>query len=78
MGQRTRTAECLNTAGEGVPDKECEGTRPETSESCDMGVCAKGWYHTAWSEEVMSSFLSFFLSLFFFCKKVNIIFLQKT
>ena len=46
--------ECLNVAGDVVPDRECEGVKPETEESCDMGVCAKGWYHTAWSEEVVS------------------------
>ena len=46
--------ECLNVAGDVVPDRECEGVKPDTEESCDMGVCAKGWYHTAWSEEVVN------------------------
>ena len=54
VGQRTRTVDCLNVAGDVVPDRECEGVKPDTEESCDMGVCAKGWYHTAWSEEVGS------------------------
>ena len=43
---------CVNTAGNLVADSECEGVKPPTSESCDMGLCAKGWYHTSWSEEV--------------------------
>ena len=44
--------ECIDTAGKVVADTECEGFKPPTSESCDMGMCAKGWYQTAWSEEV--------------------------
>ena len=43
---------CVDTGGKVVADKECERVKPLTSESCDMGMCAKGWYHTAWSEEV--------------------------
>ncbi|XP_052793275.1 thrombospondin type-1 domain-containing protein 4-like isoform X2 [Mya arenaria] len=55
LGQLTRDVDCANTEAEQVPDQECAGPKPEASQSCDMGTCAKGWFHTPWVKKCTSS-----------------------
>lgn len=54
LGERTRAAMCVNGEGETVSHAKCSLDRPKTSEICDMGSCARGWYHTKWSREVIN------------------------
>ncbi|XP_052283234.1 uncharacterized protein LOC127880047 isoform X1 [Dreissena polymorpha] len=51
IGQRSRPLECVNSEGGNVSNTECLTVRPETSETCDMGTCAQGWFHTEWSKQ---------------------------
>lgn len=53
VGESSRTVDCVNTEGEIVPDSECARIKPETTELCDMGTCAKGWFLTTWSKKVI-------------------------
>lgn len=52
VGESSRTVDCVNTEGEIVPESDCARIKPETTELCDMGTCAKGWFLTTWSKKV--------------------------
>lgn len=54
LGERTRSVLCVNGDGKSVPLYHCRQQRPTATELCDMGSCAKGWYHTKWSKKVCS------------------------
>ncbi|XP_066541314.1 thrombospondin type-1 domain-containing protein 4 [Hoplias malabaricus] len=50
VGQRTREVHCVSNVGDFVEDEECNmKLRPSDLENCDMGPCAKSWFHTDWS-----------------------------
>ncbi|XP_034535418.1 thrombospondin type-1 domain-containing protein 4-like [Notolabrus celidotus] len=50
LGQRSREVRCVSNVGDFVPDEECNmNLRPHDVENCDMGTCAKSWFHTEWS-----------------------------
>ncbi|XP_025077447.1 thrombospondin type-1 domain-containing protein 4-like isoform X3 [Pomacea canaliculata] len=51
LGERTRSVLCVNGDGKSVPLYHCRQQRPTATELCDMGSCAKGWYHTKWSKK---------------------------
>uniref|UniRef100_A0A8C6V216 Thrombospondin type 1 domain containing 4 n=1 Tax=Neogobius melanostomus TaxID=47308 RepID=A0A8C6V216_9GOBI len=49
LGQRSREVRCVSNEGDFVPDEECNmHLRPVHIENCDMGACAKSWFHTEW------------------------------
>nr|XP_057944637.1 thrombospondin type-1 domain-containing protein 4-like [Doryrhamphus excisus] len=49
LGQRSREVRCVSNVGDFVPDAECNmNLRPFDIENCDMGACAKSWFHTDW------------------------------
>ncbi|XP_046581492.1 LOW QUALITY PROTEIN: ADAMTS-like protein 4 [Haliotis rubra] len=45
-GERRRTVTCMSVEGRAVADRQCGILKPDTTEICDMGSCARGWYHT--------------------------------
>ncbi|KAK6188578.1 hypothetical protein SNE40_004726 [Patella caerulea] len=50
-GQRTREVRCVDIKGQTTDDQQCGHHKPDEEEICDMGSCAKGWYHSRWSDE---------------------------
>ncbi|XP_041074821.1 thrombospondin type-1 domain-containing protein 4-like [Polyodon spathula] len=51
VGQRTRDIKCVDNLGDVVDDEECNlKLKPEDSENCDAGPCARSWFLTEWSE----------------------------
>ncbi|XP_067667252.1 thrombospondin type-1 domain-containing protein 4-like isoform X2 [Haliotis asinina] len=50
-GERQRTVTCMSVEGRAVADRQCGILKPDTTEICDMGSCARGWYHTKWSAQ---------------------------
>ncbi|MGH0158037.1 UNVERIFIED_CONTAM: hypothetical protein FKN15_035548 [Acipenser sinensis] len=51
VGQRTRDIKCVDNLGDVVDDEECNlNLKPEDSENCDAGPCARSWFLTEWSE----------------------------
>ncbi|XP_067169571.1 ADAMTS-like protein 4, partial [Apteryx mantelli] len=54
-GQRTRHVRCVSTQGAPLSDTECPGAqRPSTRQACDMGPCARSWFHSDWSDTCSS------------------------
>ncbi|XP_062902795.1 thrombospondin type-1 domain-containing protein 4 isoform X1 [Mobula hypostoma] len=50
VGQRLRDVKCIDNLGDIVDDEECNmQLKPVDTENCDMGPCAKSWFHTDWS-----------------------------
>ncbi|XP_048398911.2 thrombospondin type-1 domain-containing protein 4 isoform X2 [Stegostoma tigrinum] len=50
VGQRIRDVKCIDNLGDIVDDEECNmQLKPADTENCDMGPCAKSWFHTDWS-----------------------------
>ncbi|XP_069781968.1 thrombospondin type-1 domain-containing protein 4 isoform X2 [Narcine bancroftii] len=50
VGQRLRDVKCIDNLGDVVDDEECNmQLKPADTENCDMGPCAKSWFHTDWS-----------------------------
>ncbi|XP_022535551.2 thrombospondin type-1 domain-containing protein 4 isoform X2 [Astyanax mexicanus] len=50
VGQRSREVRCVSNVGDFVEDEECNmKLRPSDAENCDMGPCAKSWFHTDWA-----------------------------
>ncbi|XP_043530208.1 thrombospondin type-1 domain-containing protein 4 [Chiloscyllium plagiosum] len=50
VGQRIRDVKCIDNLGDIVNDEECNmQLKPADTENCDMGPCAKSWFHTDWS-----------------------------
>ncbi|XP_078063248.1 thrombospondin type-1 domain-containing protein 4-like, partial [Mustelus asterias] len=50
VGQRIRDVKCIDNLGDIVDDEECNmQLKPVDTENCDMGPCAKSWFHTDWS-----------------------------
>ncbi|XP_038648541.1 thrombospondin type-1 domain-containing protein 4-like isoform X1 [Scyliorhinus canicula] len=50
VGQRIRDVKCIDNLGDIVNDEECNmQLKPVDTENCDMGPCAKSWFHTDWS-----------------------------
>ncbi|CAM9102852.1 unnamed protein product [Lampetra planeri] len=59
LGQRSREVRCVSNVGEFVPDAECNmNLRPIDIENCDMGPCAKSWFHTEWGSKVTEGYCS--------------------
>ncbi|MGH0137781.1 UNVERIFIED_CONTAM: hypothetical protein FKN15_025200 [Acipenser sinensis] len=51
VGQRTRDIKCVDNLGDVVDEEECNlNLKPEDSENCDAGPCARSWFLTEWSE----------------------------
>ncbi|XP_060064092.1 ADAMTS-like protein 4 [Ylistrum balloti] len=50
-GERVRKVYCESIEGGEAMENICNGIRPENVSTCDMGTCAKGWFHTRWSKE---------------------------
>ncbi|XP_071109939.1 ADAMTS-like protein 4 isoform X2 [Haliotis cracherodii] len=50
-GERKRTVTCTSVEGTPAADRQCGHPRPDSTEICDMGSCARGWYHTKWSAQ---------------------------
>ncbi|XP_051785872.1 thrombospondin type-1 domain-containing protein 4 [Erpetoichthys calabaricus] len=51
VGQRTRDIKCVDNLGDVVHDEECNmKLKPEYSENCDAGPCARSWFMTEWSD----------------------------
>ena len=51
-GQRSREVACIGPDGKPRAENTCIGSKPVVAEICDMGSCAKTWFHTAWDEQV--------------------------
>ncbi|XP_037395591.1 thrombospondin type-1 domain-containing protein 4 isoform X3 [Pygocentrus nattereri] len=52
VGQRSREVRCVSNVGDFVEDEECNmKLRPSDVENCDMGPCAKSWFHTDWANK---------------------------
>jgi len=69
IGETKRPVDCVNTEGEVVNDTECTRMKAETTELCDMGTCAQGWFLTTWSKKVngthrLMHVKEFYLSLY--------------
>ncbi|KAM4583565.1 thrombospondin type-1 domain-containing protein 4 [Odontesthes bonariensis] len=51
VGQRSREVVCLSNQGDVDDDEECNvSLKPETLQNCDMGVCARSWFTSLWSQ----------------------------
>ncbi|OWF45972.1 Thrombospondin type-1 domain-containing protein 4 [Mizuhopecten yessoensis] len=50
-GERVRKVYCEGIEGGEAEERVCKGIRPENISTCDMGTCARGWFHTRWSKE---------------------------
>ncbi|KAI4832776.1 hypothetical protein KUCAC02_015725 [Chaenocephalus aceratus] len=51
VGQRSREVVCVSNQGEVEEDEECNmNLRPDTLQNCDMGVCARSWFTSLWSQ----------------------------
>ncbi|XP_033749508.1 ADAMTS-like protein 4 isoform X2 [Pecten maximus] len=53
-GERVRKVYCESIDGGTTQESVCKGIRPENVSTCDMGTCAKGWFHSRWSKECSS------------------------
>ncbi|XP_069553252.1 thrombospondin type-1 domain-containing protein 4 [Brachyistius frenatus] len=52
VGQRSREVVCVSNAGDVEDDQECNiNLRPDNLENCDMGVCARSWFTSLWSQQ---------------------------
>ncbi|XP_026025205.1 thrombospondin type-1 domain-containing protein 4-like [Astatotilapia calliptera] len=51
VGQRTREVVCVSNQGDVDDDQECNmNLKPDTIENCDMGLCARSWFTSIWSQ----------------------------
>ncbi|XP_034401269.1 thrombospondin type-1 domain-containing protein 4 [Cyclopterus lumpus] len=51
VGQRSREVVCVSNQGDVEEDEECNmNLKPDTLENCDMGVCARSWFTSLWSQ----------------------------
>ncbi|XP_070826956.1 thrombospondin type-1 domain-containing protein 4 [Chaetodon trifascialis] len=51
VGQRSREVVCVSNQGDVEEDEECNmNLKPETLQNCDMGVCARSWFTSLWSQ----------------------------
>jgi len=44
----------VNYEDKPIAENKCNGTKPKSTEICDMGSCAKTWFYTEWSDQVGS------------------------
>lgn len=51
-GMKQRRVTCMDHNSEDVPSVRCTATRPINEDICDMGSCARGWFYTAWPNNV--------------------------
>uniref|UniRef100_A0A3Q0RL68 ADAMTS-like 7 n=1 Tax=Amphilophus citrinellus TaxID=61819 RepID=A0A3Q0RL68_AMPCI len=51
VGQRTREVMCVSNQGDVDDDEECNmNLKPDTIQNCDMGLCARSWFISLWSQ----------------------------
>ncbi|XP_068447921.1 thrombospondin type-1 domain-containing protein 4 [Clinocottus analis] len=51
VGQRSREVVCVSNQGDVEEDEECNmNLKPDTLQNCDMGVCARSWFTSLWSQ----------------------------
>ncbi|XP_029948847.1 thrombospondin type-1 domain-containing protein 4-like [Salarias fasciatus] len=51
VGQRSREVVCVSNQGDVEDDQECNmKLKPDTLHNCDMGVCARSWFTSLWSQ----------------------------
>uniref|UniRef100_A0A3Q4MX61 ADAMTS-like 7 n=1 Tax=Neolamprologus brichardi TaxID=32507 RepID=A0A3Q4MX61_NEOBR len=51
VGQRTREVVCVSNQGDVDDDQECNmNLKPDTIQNCDMGLCARSWFTSIWSQ----------------------------
>ncbi|KAM6940639.1 thrombospondin type-1 domain-containing protein 4 [Xenentodon cancila] len=52
VGQRTREVACVSNQGDVDDDQECNmNLKPDAVQNCDMGVCARSWFTSLWSQQ---------------------------
>ncbi|XP_047434723.1 thrombospondin type-1 domain-containing protein 4 [Mugil cephalus] len=52
VGQRSREVVCVSNVGDVDDDQECNmNLKPDTLQNCDMGVCARSWFTSLWSQQ---------------------------
>ncbi|XP_062579392.1 thrombospondin type-1 domain-containing protein 4-like isoform X1 [Saccostrea cucullata] len=54
-GERRRTVVCQSVEGQNVTGDRCEINKPPDTQTCDMGSCAQGWFHSQWSRKCYPS-----------------------
>ena len=70
-GKKIRYVYCKHVEGTNTTETTCEGRKPESSKSCDMGVCAVGWFYSKWSRRCSSSCGSGYVTRKVFCSAAD-------
>ncbi|XP_028295198.1 thrombospondin type-1 domain-containing protein 4 [Gouania willdenowi] len=51
VGQRSREVVCVSNQGDVEDEQECNmNLKPDVLQNCDMGVCARSWFTSLWSQ----------------------------
>ncbi|XP_052101889.1 thrombospondin type-1 domain-containing protein 4-like isoform X2 [Mytilus californianus] len=70
-GQQEREVYCKHVDGQNTTESTCIGSKPQTVKSCNMGVCAVGWFYSKWSRRCSSSCGTGYVTRKVFCSAAD-------